>query len=94
MYTFKEVVEKLSDAQVSGGRIVVYRAGKHIDIGRVASETGVFILTPDGLGLMNAQSVVETVDAPAAPAEPPAPRKTKAAKAAARDDDLSDLDFE
>lgn len=104
MYTFKEVVEKLGDAQVVGGRIIVYRGGKHVDVGRVASETGVFILTPAGHELLNAVAepapVVDApvVDAPVveAPAPKPAKKAGKAAKAAAEPDlgDLSDLDFE
>lgn len=66
MHTFKSVIEKLGPgAQMVGGSVIVLQDNKHVLVGRVAPETGSFVLTPAGLALMNApEAAEEPVDKP------------------------------
>lgn len=82
MHTFKSVVEQLGDeAQVTGGAIVVYRDGKHIEVGRVLPETGTFVMTPAGRQLLEVEEK---------PAKKPSKKPAKKPEASALDD-LGDL---
>lgn len=72
-YTQAGVLKQLGkDAQITGGTIIVYREGKHIEVAYVRSEGGEFVVTDAGKELLEA-----TADKPA--------RAPKAAKAAAEE---------
>lgn len=88
MHTFKSVVAALgAEAQVTGGSIVVYRNGKHTEVGKVLPETGVFVMTPAGHALLE-ESAAPTAEVEEAPAEAPAKPARKAKKPASDLDDL------
>lgn len=91
MLTFKSVVDALgADAQVTGGTVIVYRDGKHIEVGRVSADTGSFTVTPAGHALLEAISGAEPEAVEAAPAKSKA--KTKAKPTAEKaDDPFSDI---
>lgn len=49
----ESVMKQLGDdAQLTGGRIIVYRDGKHIDVGGLAMADAVFSLTEAGKKLL------------------------------------------
>lgn len=86
----ESVMKQLGDdAQLTGGRIIVYRDGKHIDVGGLAMADAVFSLTDAGKKLL--------ADAPvAAPAKATAKKADKkpAGLTPAEDDILGDLNLE
>ena len=80
-HTLKSVLDQLGDAaQLAGGRIVVYKDGKHIDVGGISPDDAVFTLTAAGKKLLegeDGQAGEETqkkgkkgAAKPAKPAEP------------------------
>lgn len=86
-YTLESVMKQLGDeAQLTGGQIVVYRDGKHTEIGGVSLSTGVFSLTEAGKIMLG-----EDKPAKAAPA-----KGKKDAKPAedSKDEELLDLNLE
>lgn len=104
MYTFKSVIDQLGDAaQVAGGVVLVYAGGKHICIGRISAETGVFALTREGTEYLEAHpaggadeisAAVAEVEAELAAdevAEAPKP-KGRPKKTAVSNSDLGDAD--
>jgi hypothetical protein len=51
--TLESVLKQLgSDASLTGGRIIVYRDGKHTDVGGLGLHDGVFNLTEQGIALL------------------------------------------
>jgi hypothetical protein len=66
--TLESVLKQLGDeAQLVGGRIVVYRDGKHTDVGGLGMADAVFTLTDSGKKLLEG-----------APVEKPAAKKVEA----------------
>lgn len=53
-HTLETVMKQLgSDAQLVGGRIVVFKDGKHIDVGGLSMSDSVFSLTEAGKALLD-----------------------------------------
>jgi hypothetical protein len=51
--TLESVLKQLGeDASLTGGRIIVYRDGKHTDVGGLGLHDGVFNLTEQGVALL------------------------------------------
>ena len=68
-HTLQTVMKQLGDAaQLVGGRIVVFKDGKHIDVGGLSMSDSVFSLTEAGKALLEQ------------PAEKPKAESKKAAK--------------
>lgn len=53
-HTLETVMKQLgNDAQLVGGRIIVWKDGKHIDVGGLSMSDSVFSLTEAGLALLD-----------------------------------------
>lgn len=52
MEDFKSVMQMFPNAQMVGGRVIVYHNGKHVELGLTRPATGVFSLTEEGLLLV------------------------------------------
>lgn len=83
-YTLESVLEQLGDeAQLAGGRIIVYRDGKHTDVGGLSMADAVFSLTEAGKELLEGES---------APVVKPVKKESKkAAPAAVVEDVINDV---
>jgi len=59
--TLKSLMRVMPDLQVTGGKALVYRGGKHIEIGHMRN--GSFIVTDEGAKLLNGDSALPVTDA-------------------------------
>jgi hypothetical protein len=85
-HTLETVLKQLGDeAQLVGGRIIVFRDGKHTDVGGIGMSDAVFSLTEAGKALLE--------DAPAPKADKKADKKTSGLKAEVAPANLEDLDL-
>ena len=59
-HTLESVLKQLGDeAQLVGGRVIIYRDSKHIDIGGLGLQDGAFNLTEEGSALLDADASQE-----------------------------------
>lgn len=59
-HTLETVMKQLGDeAQLVGGRVIVWRDGKHIDVGGLGMADSVFSLTEAGVALLDVPVAVK-----------------------------------
>lgn len=91
-YTLESVIKKLGEeAQLTGGRIVVFRDGKHTDVGGISPADGVFSLTEAGKILL--ENTAEKVEEPKG-AKAPKVEKGLKPTTAKSDEDLLNVGLE
>ena len=88
-HTLETVMKQLGDdAQLVGGRIIVFKDGKHTDVGGLGMSDAVFTLTEAGKALLDGEPAPKKADKGLSPAAKKADKK--ADKPA--EDDLPSLD--
>lgn len=89
-HTLETVMKQLGDdAQLVGGRIIVFKDGKHTDVGGLGMSDAVFTLTEAGKALLTDEPAPKA-NKGLAPAGKKADKKVDAAPA--EDEDLPNLD--
>lgn len=77
---FNSVAAAFPDAEMVGGRLILYSEGKHIELGLSKAGEGTFTLTPAGIALMQ-QRTAQVDDAAVTSAELKAQQAAAEAKA-------------
>lgn len=88
-HTLETVMKQLGDdAQLVGGRIIVFKDGKHTDVGGLGMSDAVFTLTEAGKALLDDEPTPKKADKGLSPAAKKADKKADKPV----EDDLPSLD--